>query len=33
MLFTHHRASLAFTVTQQPVDVDGLTVLCGQELS
>lgn len=28
----HHGASFALTVAQQPVDVDGLTVLCGQKL-
>lgn len=30
---THHRARLAFSLTQQSVDVDGLAVFCGEELS
>lgn len=32
-MFTHYRTSLAFTVSQQSVDVDGLAILCGQEFS
>lgn len=31
--FPHHRAGLAFRLTQQSVNVDGLAVFCGEEFS